>query len=56
LALPQGRLAIEPLVDLDVIEACCRAWNALLAETGHIRSICAEPWAKVKIYRNGITC
>lgn len=32
----------------DVIDACCNAWNALLTETGRIRSICSEPWAKVK--------
>ena len=31
-----------------VVEACCRAWNALTAETGRIRSICAYP------YLNGI--
>jgi hypothetical protein len=51
----KGRLAVEPLVDLDaVIDACCHAWNALLAETGRICSICAELWAKVKRYGNGI--
>ena len=26
------------------IEACCRAWNALTAEPGRIRSLCAYPW------------
>ena len=27
-----------------IIEACCRAWNALAAEPGRIRSLCAYPW------------
>ena len=27
-----------------IIEACCRAWNALTAEPGRIRSLCAYPW------------
>lgn len=26
-----------------VIEACCRAWNALAAEIGRIKSLCAYP-------------
>jgi putative transposase len=35
--------------DLDaVIDACCQAWSALLAETGRIRSICTAPWARVR--------
>ena len=25
----------------DILDACCQAWNALLAETGRIRSLCA---------------
>ena len=29
----------------DILEACCAAWNALLAETGRIRSLCALDWA-----------
>lgn len=28
----------------EIIEACCDAWNALLAETGRIRSLCSYPW------------
>lgn len=28
-----------------VIEACCKVWNALLAETGRIRSIAYRKWA-----------
>jgi len=29
-----------------IITACCEAWNALIAETGRIRSLAASPWAK----------
>jgi hypothetical protein len=29
----------------DILEACCAAWNALLAETGRIRSLCSLDWA-----------
>jgi hypothetical protein len=29
----------------DILDACCAAWNALLAETGRIRSLCALDWA-----------
>lgn len=32
-----------------VIDACCKAWNALLNDKGRIRSLCSLPWAeKVK--------
>lgn len=27
-----------------VLDACCRAWNALTAETGRIRSLCSYPY------------
>ena len=27
-----------------VVEACCRAWNALTAQTGRIKSLCAYPY------------
>ena len=27
-----------------VVEACCQAWNALTAETGRIKSLCAYPY------------
>ena len=30
----------------DILDACCQAWNALLAETGRIRSLCALDWSK----------
>ena len=29
----------------DILDACCSAWNALLAETGRIRSLCSFDWA-----------
>jgi transposase len=28
-----------------LLDACCAAWNALLAEPGRIRSLCAFDWA-----------
>jgi transposase len=42
------RLSNRIFPDIDaVIDACCEAWNAVIAEPGRIRSICSEPWAKV---------
>jgi hypothetical protein len=29
----------------DILDACCQAWNALLAETGRISSLCALDWS-----------
>ena len=31
----------------DLLDACCTAWNALLDETGRIRSLCTFEWATV---------
>jgi hypothetical protein len=32
-----------------VVDACCRAWNALTAEAGRIKSLCAYPYlAKIR--------
>jgi transposase len=28
----------------EIIDACCDAWNGLLAEAGRIRSLCSYPW------------
>lgn len=28
----------------EIIDACCDAWNTLIAETGRIRSLCSYPW------------
>jgi transposase len=42
------RLSNRVFPDIDaVIDACCEAWNAVIAEPGRIRSICSEPWVKV---------
>ncbi len=27
-----------------IINACCTAWNALVAEPGRLRSLCYHPW------------
>jgi transposase len=27
-----------------IIDACCQAWNALLAEPNRLKSLCAYPW------------
>jgi transposase len=27
-----------------IIDACCDAWNLLVAEKGRIKSLCAYPW------------
>jgi len=32
-----------------IVEACCEAWNALIAETGRIRSIATRQWASVTL-------
>jgi transposase len=29
-----------------IVDACCVAWNHLVAETGRIRSLCHQPWIK----------
>lgn len=29
----------------DILDACCQAWNALVDETGRIRSLCSLDWA-----------
>jgi hypothetical protein len=30
-----------------IVDACCKAWNALLAETGRITSIASRTWASI---------
>jgi transposase len=27
-----------------IVDACCTAWNRLVAEPGRIRSLCNQPW------------
>jgi transposase len=29
-----------------IIGACCKAWNALLAEKGRLKSLCNQPWVQ----------
>jgi putative transposase len=49
LYLRERYLSLRHLPDTDaIIEACCNAWNALVAEPGRIQSLCNYPWiAKV---------
>jgi transposase len=45
LYLRERYLSHRLLEDYDaVVEACCRAWNALTAEPGRIKSLCAYPY------------
>jgi putative transposase len=45
LYLRERFLSLRFLPDTEaIVEACCRAWNALSAEPGRIRSLCAYPW------------
>ena len=29
-----------------IVDACCEAWNRLVAETGRLRSLCDQPWIR----------
>jgi transposase len=29
-----------------IVDACCEAWNRLVAEPGRLRSLCDQPWIK----------
>ncbi len=45
LYLRERFLSVRVLADTEaIIDACCRAWNALVAEPGRLRSLCAYPW------------
>ena len=45
LYLRERFLPLRVLDDTEaVIDACCTAWNALTAEPGRIKSLCAYPW------------
>ena len=45
LSLRERYLSHRLLADYEaVVDACCRAWNALTAEPGRIRSLCAYPY------------
>jgi hypothetical protein len=44
LYLRERSLSHRLLADYEaVVDACCRAWNALTAEAGRIKSLCAYP-------------
>ena len=42
-----NRVSADPIAD-----PRCRAWKAVVAETVRVRSICAEPWARIRTQRN----
>ena len=45
LHLRERYLSHRLLADYEaVVDACCRAWNALTAQPGRIRSLCAYPY------------
>ncbi len=45
LYLRERFLSLRFLPDTEaIVETCCRACNALIAEPGRIRSLCAYPW------------
>jgi hypothetical protein len=29
-----------------VVDACCAAWNRLVADPGRLRSLCDQPWIR----------
>ena len=29
-----------------IVDACCAAWNRLVAEPGRLRSLCHQPWIR----------
>jgi len=29
-----------------IVDACCEAWNRLVAEPGRLRSLCDQPWIR----------
>ncbi len=46
--LRQNQLSNRVVAGYDAImDACCSAWNALMATPGRIASIATRPWAKV---------
>ena len=45
LYLRERFLSLRVLDDYDaILDACCRAWNAVAAEPGRITSLCNYPW------------
>ena len=47
LYLRERHLSLRLLPDTEaIVDACCEAWNALLDETGRLRSLCLQPWLR----------
>ena len=47
LYLRERCLSLRVFADLAaIVDACCRAWNRLVAEPGRRRSLCDQPWIK----------
>ena len=47
LFLREGFLSLRTFPDYDaIVDACCQAWNQLVAEDGRIASLCNYPWIK----------
>ena len=47
LYLRERHLSLRLLPDTEaIVDACCEAWNALLAETDRLRSLCFQPWIR----------
>jgi transposase len=45
LYLRERFLSLQLLPSTDaIIDACCEAWNRLIAEPGRLRSLCGYPW------------
>ena len=45
--LRQRYLSLRVFADYRaIVDACCIAWNRLVAEPGRLRSLCNQPWIK----------
>ncbi|MCB9959479.1 MAG: hypothetical protein H6843_12830 [Rhodospirillaceae bacterium] len=58
LYLRERFLSLRFLPDTEaIIEACCDAWRAIIAEPGRIKSLCAALWiTKVILETHGHQC
>jgi hypothetical protein len=47
LHLRERFLSLRVLADYRaVVDACCQAWNRLVAEPGRLRALCDQPWIR----------
>ena len=47
LYLRERFLSLRVFVDYRaIVDACCAAWNRLVAEPGRLRSLCDQPWIR----------